>query len=77
MEDLARHTGAAMVYPQYTTAPKQQFPYQYEQMFNVLQYFLQNGEKHDLKVESIALAGDSVGGMWHQRLARITHVNDA
>lgn len=63
MEDFARQTGAAIVFPCYTLAPKETFPFQYEQLYSVLEYLVKDGQKHDLLVESIALAGDSVGGV--------------
>lgn len=62
MEDLARQSGAAMVFPYYTPAPEKQYPFQFEQTYAVLDYFACNGEKHGLQTDSIALAGDSVGG---------------
>jgi hypothetical protein len=63
MEDLARQSGAAVVFPYYTPAPEAQYPTQFEQSYGVLEYILKNGQKHKLMVEQVALAGDSVGGM--------------
>lgn len=62
MEDLAQQTGAAVVFPYYSPAPEKQYPTQFEQSFAVLKYIVENGEKHDLKMDTLALAGDSVGG---------------
>jgi acetyl esterase/lipase len=62
MEDLARQTGAAVVFPYYTPGPEKQYPVQFEQSYGVLEYIVKNGQKHHLKVDKIALAGDSVGG---------------
>ncbi|KAJ5981325.1 hypothetical protein N7499_001662 [Penicillium canescens] len=62
MEDLARQTSAAVVFPYYSPAPEKQYPTQFEQSFAVLKYIAENGEKHDLKTDTLALAGDSVGG---------------
>jgi acetyl esterase/lipase len=62
MEDLARQTSAAVVFPYYSPAPEKQYPTQFEQSFAVLKYIVENGEKHGLKTDTLALAGDSVGG---------------
>ncbi|KAL8389041.1 hypothetical protein RB595_008835 [Gaeumannomyces hyphopodioides] len=62
LQDLARRTGAAIVFPYYTPAPEKQFPFQFEQTYEVLDYMVRHGSEHNLLVESIALAGDSVGG---------------
>lgn len=62
VEDLARQTGAAVVFPYYTPAPEKQYPVQFEESFAVLKYIVENGTKHKLKTETVALAGDSVGG---------------
>ena len=62
MEDIARQSQAAVVFPYYTPAPDKQFPFQFEQTYQVLDHFARNGPAHGLSVESITLAGDSVGG---------------
>ncbi|OJJ70150.1 hypothetical protein ASPBRDRAFT_678829 [Aspergillus brasiliensis CBS 101740] len=62
LEDLARRTGAAIVFPCYTPAPDKQFPFQFEQTYEVLDYMVRHGTEHNLVVQPIALAGDSVGG---------------
>ncbi|RAQ59959.1 vegetative specific protein H5 [Aspergillus flavus] len=61
-EDLARGTGAAIVFPQYTPAPEKQFPFQFKQTYEVLDYLVRHGSERNLIVQSIALAGDSAGG---------------
>lgn len=63
LSDLARRTGAAIVFPYYTPAPEKQFPFQFEQTYEVLDYLVRQGSEHNLQVQKIALAGDSVGGM--------------
>lgn len=63
MEDLARQSGAAMVFPCYTLAPEKQYPFQFEQTYGALDYIVQNGDKYGLRTDSFALAGDSAGGM--------------
>ncbi|UDD64066.1 hypothetical protein AFCA_011312 [Aspergillus flavus] len=62
LEDLARGTGAAIVFPQYTPAPEKQFPFQFKQTYEVLDYLVRHGSERNLIVQSIALAGDSAGG---------------
>lgn len=62
LEDLARRTTAAIVFPYYTPAPDKQFPFQFEQTYEVLDYIVRKGSEHNLLTQSIALAGDSVGG---------------
>ena len=62
MEDLARRTGAAIVFPDYTRAPHQTFPYPFEQCYEVLDYMVRHMNQYDLLSGTIALAGDSVGG---------------
>ncbi|GKU08421.1 lipase [Fusarium langsethiae] len=62
IEDLARQTGAAIVFPYYTPAPEAQYPVQFEQVYGVLEHFVTNGDKYGIKANRIGLAGDSVGG---------------
>ncbi|KAJ4128168.1 hypothetical protein NW768_008454 [Fusarium equiseti] len=62
MEDFARQTGAAVVFPYYTPAPEAQYPVQFEQVYGVLEHFVTNSDKYGLNVGSFGLAGDSVGG---------------
>lgn len=63
MEDLARLSKAAVVFPYYTPAPEKQYPVQFEESYGVLEYIVKNGNKHNLMADRLALAGDSVGGM--------------
>lgn len=62
LDDLARRTGAAIVFPCYTLAPEKQFPFQFEQTYEVLHHMVTRSGEYDLLTEKIALAGDSVGG---------------
>jgi acetyl esterase len=64
MEDIARQTGAAVVFPYYTPAPEAQYPVQFEQVYGVLEHFATNGDKYNINVNQIGLAGDSVGGKY-------------
>lgn len=62
MEDFVRQTGAAVVFPYYTPAPEAQYPTQFEQSYGVLEHFVKNGSKYNLKTDKFGLAGESVGG---------------
>lgn len=69
MEDLARQTGAAVVFPQYTAAPEEQYPIQFEESYAVLRHVVEQGARLHLKSGNIALAGDSAGG--HMAIAMV------
>jgi acetyl esterase/lipase len=71
MEDLARRTRAAIVFPDYTRAPHQTFPYPFQQTYEVLDYLVRHTNQYHLLSGTIALAGDSVGGM----LLAFSHLN--
>lgn len=62
MEDLARQSGAAIVFPDYSLAPGKQYPFQFEQIYAVLNHTARQGHKYDLLTDRIVLAGDSAGG---------------
>ncbi|GES58775.1 related to lipase [Aspergillus terreus] len=62
MEDLARQTQAAVVFPYYTPAPEAQYPTQFEESYAVLKYAVGESSKLQLKTDKVAFAGDSVGG---------------
>lgn len=62
MEDLARRTKAAIVFPDYTRVPHQTFPYPLEQSYEVLDYMVNHASLYHILPGTIALAGDSVGG---------------
>lgn len=62
MEDLARQTGAAVIFPHFTPAPEKQYPSQFEELFAVLTYFVEHGTEHNLKTKTMSFAGDSAGG---------------
>ncbi|KAF2994368.1 hypothetical protein E8E13_001499 [Curvularia kusanoi] len=62
MEDLARQSGAAIVFPYYTPAPDKQYPFQFEQTYKALAHIVRYGDDYNLQTESLVLAGDSAGG---------------
>ncbi|KAH7399179.1 vegetative specific protein H5 [Phaeosphaeria sp. MPI-PUGE-AT-0046c] len=57
------HGGGWIMGSSTSFAPAQRFPYQFEQTYNVLEYFVRNGQGHGLSVDSIALADDNAGHM--------------
>lgn len=69
MEDLARQTGAAVVFPQYTAAPEGQYPMQFEESYAVLRHVVEQGARLHLKSDNVALAGDSASG--HMAIAMV------
>lgn len=62
LEDIVRQTGAAVVFPDYTLAPDKQYPYQFDEVYGILDHFVSSGSKYDLQTDSLVLAGDSAGG---------------
>jgi acetyl esterase len=62
VRDLVRESGAAIIFPYFTPAPEAKFPTQFEEVFGVIKYFVENGAKYSLVTDKIAFAGDSVGG---------------
>ena len=62
MEDFVRQTGAAVVFPYSPPAPEAQYPKQFDQAYGVLEHFVTEGSKYNLKTDRFGLAGDSVGG---------------
>jgi acetyl esterase len=62
MEDLARQSGAAMVFVDYALAPGKHYPFQFEQLYAVLDHTARQGHKYNLLTDRIVLAGDSAGG---------------
>ncbi|KAF5859748.1 hypothetical protein ETB97_002470 [Aspergillus alliaceus] len=71
MEDLARQTGAAVVFPYYTPAPERQYPVQFEESYAVLQYIVEHANELHLKTDKIAFSGDSVGVPGHMAIAMV------
>lgn len=62
VRDLTVRTGFAVIFPEYTLAPKQVFPVQQEQCYTTLKWISEHGETHGLICDDIALFGDSAGG---------------
>lgn len=59
--DVVKRTGLAVVFPEYTLAPEKKHPAQIEQCIQVLQDVLEHGSIAGLKVDRVAIGGDSVG----------------
>jgi acetyl esterase len=76
MENIARQCQAAVVFPYYTPAPDKQFPFQFEQTYQVLDHFARNGTAHGILAESFALAGDSVGGGFHKSRSQVSQATN-
>lgn len=62
VRQLAEEVPAAVVFPVYKPSPEAQYPQTTNDLFAVLKYFAENGEKHMLDPEMLCVAGDSVGG---------------
>lgn len=62
VSELAADVPAAVVFPQYTSAPDGQFPDVTEDLFSALEYIALHGDEYGLNTSRLAVAGDSVGG---------------
>lgn len=69
VRDLALQTGFPVVFPEYTLAPKVQFPVQHNQCYESLKWLTENGETLGLQGTNFTLVGDSAGGkfIWSTR----------
>ncbi|KAK4947360.1 hypothetical protein LTR10_013728 [Elasticomyces elasticus] len=74
--DLVHRTGFAIVFPQYTLAPEEQFPAQQEQCLEVLQWVVKHGHTKGLKNDKFALAADSAGGQIVTAISILNHQRD-
>lgn len=63
VDDLVLRTGFAVVLPEYTLAPEEQFPVQQEQCLEVIEYIVQHGSSKGLATERIVTMGDCTGGI--------------
>ncbi|MCG5215295.1 alpha/beta hydrolase [Streptosporangium sp. KLBMP 9127] len=62
VRELAVHSDAAVVFPEYDRAPEAKYPTQIEQNYVVAQWVMRHGAEKDLDASRIAVVGDSVGG---------------
>ncbi|MBM2621655.1 alpha/beta hydrolase [Actinoplanes sp. LDG1-06] len=62
VRELATRAGAAVVFPNYSRSPEVRYPVAIEECYAALEWVAAKGGEHDLDVERIAVAGDSVGG---------------
>ena len=46
----------------YSYAPQKIFPYQLQEMFNAIDYILDNADEYEIDINNIVLAGESAGG---------------
>lgn len=62
MREIAHGANVAVVFVDYTQAPEAQYPLIHEEGYAVALWIAQQGNKHNLDVSRMAIAGDSVGG---------------
>jgi len=62
IRELAVGAQAAVVFPNYSLSPEAKYPTAIEENYTVVQWVAENGLKHGLAPERLAVAGDSVGG---------------
>ncbi|KAI9730542.1 MAG: hypothetical protein M1834_005783 [Cirrosporium novae-zelandiae] len=73
VRDLTRLSGAAIVFPYYTPAPEAQYPAQFEEVFAVIKYFLENGKRMGITTERYVFVGDSAGELRTLTVATLLH----
>ena len=62
IRQLANNTHAAVVFVNYTLSPEAPYPTALKQAYAATEYIVRHGAKHNLDPNTIAVAGDSVGG---------------
>lgn len=62
IRELAFGAGLAVVFPKYSLSPEAKYPTAIEEIYSVAKWVAEHGEEHGLDPESMAVAGDSVGG---------------
>ncbi|MEV5570025.1 alpha/beta hydrolase [Spirillospora sp. NPDC052269] len=60
--EIARGTGAAVVFPNYDLSPEARYPTAIDQNLAVAEWVTDHGSEHGLDPARMAVAGDSVGG---------------
>ena len=62
VSEIAVGANVAIVFVNYTLAPEAKYPIQLRQCYLATKYIGANGKKHNLNVNKLIVAGDSVGG---------------
>src|SRR5215217_3636316 len=62
VRDLARQTGAAFVFVNYTPSPEAHYPVAIEQAYAALEWVAEHGVELGIDGSQLAVAGESVGG---------------
>ncbi|MCC6792115.1 MAG: alpha/beta hydrolase [Thermomicrobiales bacterium] len=62
VRDLARQSGAAFVFVNYTPSPEARYPVAIEQVYGTVKWVAERGAELGLDGKRLAIAGDSVGG---------------
>jgi acetyl esterase len=62
VRNLAVGAQAAVVFPDYRSAPEAQYPSQIEEAYATATWIVDHANEHDLDSDHLAIAGDSVGG---------------
>lgn len=62
VRELAVGAQACVVFPNYSLSPEVKYPVAIEEIYTVLEWVAEHGQKHDLDRERLYVAGDSVGG---------------
>lgn len=65
-------TGYALVFPEYKRAPEAKWPSMQEQVFEVLEWIVKNGESKGLKADNFAVVSDSAAGKPTQLLFKFS-----
>jgi acetyl esterase len=62
IRELSVGAQAAVVFPNYSLSPEAKYPTAIEENYAVLKWVAEHGAEHGLDPETLAVAGDSVGG---------------
>lgn len=62
IRELAVGAEAAIVFPNYSLSPEAKYPTAIEEIYAVLKWTAEHGQKHGLDASKLSVAGDSVGG---------------
>jgi acetyl esterase len=69
ISELANGAQAAVVFVNYQRAPEKTYPSAHEEGYAVAKWVAENGEKLNLDITRMAIAGDSVGGLMATAIA--------